>query len=145
MLRIIILHDAHVIAQERHFERVRNPKLQYLDNAVQALRQGNKRLAGHWVAVAKGCHNPEPDNKALALYVRAKQASKWKDAWYPKWLKEHFRAVALPKPFEPDYRCTTAKCPKGHRIPEGCTITVKRIFPRDLISSSTEAVSSLDL
>lgn len=129
MLKLIVLHDAHIAAQARHFERNRKPKLQYLDNAVEALRTGNKALAGHWIAVAKGCHNPDPEERALALLIRAKNAKKWKDSWYPAWLKKHLNARKMPETFEPDYRCTTAKCPKGHRIPEGCTITVWRVYP----------------
>ena len=104
-------------------------RLGYLANARQALRDHNPELAGYWMAVAKGCCNPDATELQQHRYRQALESRKWKDAWYPTWLKSHFNARKMPKPFEPDYSCTTAKCPRGHKIPEGCTITATRVYP----------------
>ena len=74
----------------------------------------------------EGC--ARPDETQIALYAKhVERGSIPKPGQLPKWLRDHFRAVALPKPFVPDYSCTTAKCPKGHRIPDGCVITATRV------------------
>jgi len=105
-------------------------RLGYLNKSREALRNGDLRLARYWHSryLGEGI-NPEPTDKQLALYARAHSGAKWRDAWFPDWLKAHLRARQMPKPFVPDYTCTTAKCPRGHKIPDGCTITVTQPRP----------------